>query len=277
MLLPPFTLHRPTSLTEALELLSTLEDSMVYMGGTELLLLMKMGLAQPEHLVDCKHLPGLGEIQIDGDAVRIGGSVTHRSLERDPKLARALPKFSALISHVANVRVRNAGTLAGNLCFAEPHSDPASMLLVLGAQVRLVSLAGRRELAIDEFIQGPLQTVLDEGEIMTEIIIPLPPADARISYERFAVKERPMINVAAIRDGTGVRIVLGAVGPRPMRLTAVEHAVQEGEPGGRATTLALALAREAVVLRDDNDGSAEYKTHLVGVLLNRALESIGAS
>lgn len=274
MLLPPFTLHRPTSLPEALDLLATLEDSMIYMGGTELLLLMKMGLARPEHLVDCKGLMGLGEIRIEDETVRIGASVTHRSVERDPGLARALPQFTALTRQVANVRVRNAGTLAGNLCFAEPHSDPASMLLAFGARVRLVSLAGQRELAIDEFIQGPLQTVLDEGEIMTEIIVPRPSADARICYERFAVKERPMINVAALRDASGVRVVVGAVGPRPLRLTAVEHAVEEGEPGGRAQT--LALAREGVVLRDDSDGSAEYKTHLVGVLLNRALESIGA-
>lgn len=270
MLLPPFTLHRPTSLAEALELLATLEDSVVYMGGTELLLLMKMGLARPEHLVDCKRLAGLGKISVDDDAVRIGASVTHRSLERDAGLARALPEFAALTRQIANVRVRNAGTLGGNLCFAEPHSDPASMLLALSAQVRLVSPAGHRELGIDEFIQGPLQTKLDEGELLTEIVVPLPSAGARVSFERFAVKERPSVNVAVCRDVSGVRVVVGAVGPRPVRLTAVEDAVEAGEPRGRAQTLALAY--EGVAPKDDGDGSAEYKTHLVGVLLDRALQ-----
>lgn len=274
MLLPPFTLHRPTSVQEAIGLLATQEESVVYMGGTELLLLMKLGLASPEHLVDCKRVAGLDELTISGGAVRIGAAVSHRRIERDPAVAAALPALAQMTRQVANVRVRNAGTVAGNLCFAEPHSDPATLLLALEARVVIAAPSGEREIGLDEFVLGPLQTTLSDGELVIRIIVPLPPPGAQVVYQRFAVKERPAANVAVVAGGPPgtTRVVVGAAGPRPVRVHAAEALLEAGEPSGRGETLAATAA--AVESYDDGDGSAEYKTHLAQVLLGRALRTL---
>lgn len=274
MLLPPFRLHRPGSLAEALDLLRAEEDSAVYMGGTELLLLMKLGMARPEHLVDCKRVAGLDRLAVDDERIEIGAAVTHRRLERDPAVAAALPVLAEMTRQVANVRVRNAGTVVGNICFAEPHSDPATLLLALDGQVEVAGSDGTRVVPLDEFIDGPLQTILQEGELVTRLLVPRPAAGTRVTYRRFAVKERPTANVAVVAGPPGAtRVVVGAAGPRPVRVPDAEAMLEAGEPDGRAATLATAAA--AAGAYDDGDGSADYKEQLVRVLLDRALPASG--
>ena len=134
MKLPPFTLHRPGSVGQASRLLAGLgDDGAAYCGGTELLLAMKLGLASYEHLVDLKRVDALRGITQTGDGVRIGAASTHREIETSATLHAAYPELCAMIAQVANVRVRSVGTLGGNLCFADPHSDPASFLIAAGA------------------------------------------------------------------------------------------------------------------------------------------------
>jgi carbon-monoxide dehydrogenase medium subunit len=270
MLLAPFRLHRPETLGEALELLATLQDSVVYMGGTELLILMKLGMARPEHLVDCKRISALGELAIHDGRLQIGAAVTHRAVERDPSVAASLPVLAEMTRHVANVRVRNAGTVSGNLCFAEPHSDPATLLLALDGRLEIAGRGGTRTVPVGDFVLGPLQTALEPGELVTRIVVPLPPDGSRTAYRRFAIKERPTVNVAVVL-GPAPRVVVGAAGPRPVRVTEAEQLLARGEPDGRRATLAAAAA--AVEVHDDADCSAEYKRHLVEVLLDRALDS----
>ena len=126
MKLPPFTVHRPGSVEQASRLLADLgDDAAAYCGGTELLLAMKLGLAGYEHLVDLKRVYGLRGIGTDGGAVRIGAATTHHEIETSATLRARYPEMRAMISRVANLRVRSVGTLGGNLCFADPHSDPA--------------------------------------------------------------------------------------------------------------------------------------------------------
>lgn len=269
MLLAPFELHRPEALDDALELLAGLEDSVVYMGGTELLILMKLGMARPSHLVDCKRIPGLGELAVGDGRLEIGAAVTHRAVELDPSVATTLPVLAEMTRQVANVRVRNAGTLAGNLCFAEPHSDPATLLLALDARLEIARRGGSRTVPVGDFMAGPLQTTLEPGELVTRIVVPLPAAGSRTAYRRFAIKERPAVNVAVVL-GASPRVVVGAVGPRPVRMPVVEEMLAQAEPEGRRATLAAAAAVEAY---DDADSSAEYKRHLVRVLLDRALDT----
>ena len=151
MRLPAFRLHQPRKADEALELLSRYgEEAQIYMGGTELLLLMKRGLARPGHLIDCKRLPELKglDLQDDNEWV-IGAATTHRQIELSADVANHLPELAALERTLANVRVRNAGTLGGNLCFAEPHSDPATLLMALEASVEIISPAGRRHMPLE--------------------------------------------------------------------------------------------------------------------------------
>lgn len=270
MLLPAFHYHRPTTADEALDLLARLDDAAVYMGGTELLLLMKLGLAEPEHLVDCKHVPELRGIEVDGDDVVLGAATTIRALQTDDRLQALCPALPAMAATVANVRIRNVGTLGGNLCFAEPRSDPATLLMALDAEVLLWSASGdARWVPVEDFFVGPLQTVKRSDELMAKIRFPRRAGGANVSFKRFSTGDRPMVNCAAriARDGA-VRLVVGAVGPRPMRMAGAEAALADGS---RDLDAAVEALQREVQPRQYEGASEDYERHLVGVVARAAL------
>jgi carbon-monoxide dehydrogenase medium subunit len=280
LLLSDFALHRPVSLSELLDLRVELaDDAALYAGGTELLLAMKMGVLDYEHLIDVKRVGELGGIERSGDAVRIGAAATHRDIERDPVVARDVPALAALARNVANVRVRAAGTLAGNLAFAEPHADPPALLVALGAHVELAGPAGRREVDVEVFIAGPYETDLREDEVIAAIVVPVPAPEVRACYRKFQVLERPAVGVAAtavVRDGawaSAPEVVVGAVDERPVRVPAGALAGARCDDGDALDALEAA-ARDAVDPVDDLSGSADYKRHLTGVLARRALAAL---
>src|SRR5437763_17200593 len=166
--------HRATSVDEAIALRTKLGDhAAIYAGGTELLLAMKMGVARWPHLIDVKAIPALGRITATNDALRIGATATHWDIERNALVGGALPALARLEANVANVRVRAAGTLAGNLAFGEPHADPPSLLVALGARVVLHGPKGERALAVEQFITGMYETAIAPDEILVRIEIPL--------------------------------------------------------------------------------------------------------
>jgi carbon-monoxide dehydrogenase medium subunit len=275
----PFTLHRPRDVSEASALLSELGDSAtVYCGGTELLLVMKMGLAAPEHLIDLKGIASMARIDVTGDgALSIGAAVTHREIERSPLIARHLPALAELEKHVANVRVRNAGSLGGNLCFAEPHSDPATLLVAADATLHLSGRDGAREVPMRDFIVGALETVREPDEILVSVSIPATPANMFLAYRKIAFKERPVASVAvrvSVNDGLvdSATIVVGSVGDRPLAIDGEEEVLvgtpvaDAGAAIGRAADVASTSCEAA-----EADTSEEYQRHLVRVLARRAL------
>src|SRR5436190_8416312 len=173
-----FEVHRATSVAEAIALrIQFGDDAAVYAGGTELLLAMKLGVARWPHLIDIKPIAELRGIALNESVLRIAATVTHWDLERDATVARAIPALSALERNVANVRVRAAGTLAGHIIFAEPHADPPTLLMALGARVILAGPGGTRTVAIRDFITGMYQTTLAADEIITAVEVPI--GDAR--------------------------------------------------------------------------------------------------
>src|ERR1700686_1053902 len=138
-----FEIHQPSTVLEASQMLTHYGDEAgIYAGGTELLLAMKHSALNYRHLIDLKVVPGLNTIEVRNGAVEIGATSPHRSIERSAIVQEHLPVLAEMESRVANVRVRATGTLGGNLCFAEPHSDPATLLLVLGGAVNLESERG---------------------------------------------------------------------------------------------------------------------------------------
>lgn len=274
MTLPPFELLRPETLTEATGLLTDLgDDAVFYMGGTELLLVMKLGFAEPSHLVDGKRIDEIRSLEVVGDTLRVGAGLTHRQIERSDIVREVLPALADLERDVANVRVRNAGTIGGNLCFAEPHSDPATLLMALGASVELSSGAGIRSLPLDRFLLGALQTALRPGEIMTRIDIPLPGSETRVAYSRIKFRERPVVNVAVVRGGGRDRVVVGALAARATRVFTAED-VMMSEP--RAIEDICAAVHREVDPTPDIEGSIEYKRHLASVVTGRALRLLEA-
>lgn len=280
LLLSDFALHRPESLEGVLGLRTELGDeAALYAGGTELLLAMKMGVLDYGHLIDLKRVPELRGIERRDGALRIGAAATHRDIETDPLVVRDVPALAALARNVANVRVRAAGTLAGNLAFAEPHADPPALLVALGASVELAGPAGHRVLDVEEFVAGPYETELAEDEVIEAIIIPLPADGSRATYRKFQVLERPAVGVAAagsVRDGAWVQapsVVVGAVDERPVRVPADALAGASCDDEAALTDVEAA-ARDAVDPVDDLSGSADYKRHLTGVLVRRVLSAL---
>jgi carbon-monoxide dehydrogenase medium subunit len=270
--LPPFDLHRAQSVDEARELLERYgEDAAVICGGTELLLLLKLGFAAYGHLVDIKRIGELGGIRAENGAIVVGSTATHREIERSPLVLELLPSLAAMERRVANIRVRNVGTLGGNLCFSDPHSDPATFLLALDAEAEL---EGRR-MPLSEFLVGPYETALRHGELLAAVRIPVPAPGTAIAHRKLAFHERPAATVACVVrvDGGAVaeaRIAVGSVGARAVRVTAAERALTGcAVDDAPAVAEAAALAAEASGAVDDANGTAAYKEQLVRVLVAR--------
>src|ERR1700687_2814374 len=185
-----FDVHRAASVKEAVQLRRLFgEDAWVYAGGTEILLAMKLGIARWPHLIDVKPIVSLGEISATKDTLRIGATATHWAIERNALVTRVLPALARLEANVANVRVRAAGTLAGNLAFAEPHADPPALLIALGARVILEGGAGLRSVPVAELITGMYETTIAADELIVAIELPLPAKDTRVAYVKFQILE----------------------------------------------------------------------------------------
>src|SRR2546422_5310237 len=238
------------------------------------------------NLVDVKRIRELNELA-DGGRLTIGATVTHRSLERSPLVRARCPLVASVARHVANVRVRNVGTVGGNLAFADPHSDLATLFLTLDATVELVSPRGRRELSLAEFVRGPWETARRPDELLASVRLSPWPAGTGAAYVKFGVHERPTLGIAvALRlDGAGertrvadARVAIGCVSPRPMRAESAEtrlNGVAAAELGDVTGVVADAAA-ESVDPADDLHGSAEYKREMVAVFARRALRVAAA-
>jgi carbon-monoxide dehydrogenase medium subunit len=273
-----FTIDQPKTVKEAAEMLSHYgEKGRLYAGGTELLLAMKHDLLRYDHLVDVKPLPGLNTIETRNNSLHIGATVTHRAIEKSGAVREIVPVLADMAHHVANVRVRATGTLGGNLCFAEPHSDPATLLLALEAHVHVQGRGEERILKMDELITGAYETALAPDELLLAIDIPLASKTKRAAYLKFQIKERPTLGLALVLDldnGGNVskaRAVVGSVSAKPCRSDQAD-ALLVGSKG--VVEKQLADAAEALTTAadpvDDLEGSAEYKRHLIGVYLKRA-------
>ena len=272
--LRPFALHRAESVEEASRLLAERgPEAMLYAGGTELLVLLKAGFVRPRWLIDVKRVPGLGGILAEDGDVAIGAIATHREVERSAAVRARCPLVAGVARHVANVRVRAVGTVGGNLAFADPHSDLATLCLVFDARVALRSGAASRELPLAEFVRGPYETARRDDELLTAVRLSPWPAGAAGASVKFGVHERPTLAVAVALLPGEARVALGCVGPRPERLARVEAALRgaaAGEVARRAPELG-ALAAEGVDAVDDLHGSAEYKRDMTRVFVGRAL------
>lgn len=277
-MLRPFSIHQPTTVAEAASMMREFgDDAAFYAGGTELLIVLKEHLASVDHLIDIKRIPGLNEIALgdDGATLVIGALATHRAVEQNALIRRHLPALAALEAKVANVRVRAAGTLGGNLCFADPHSDPATLLSALGATLTLDNGDAKRQVRADAFTTDLMTTERELDEILTQIAIPLP-GGAGIGYERIKLHERPTASAAAVIGAANglishARVFIGCVGDAPQRLRDIEDALV-GLPaistsGGQVKADIAAL----VATYDTPFESAAYKRQLASAVGARAI------
>jgi len=285
--LTPFRLHRPTTVEAASALLDELgPDALLYCGGTELLLVAKFGLTDFSDLVDVKSIEELSGLSGNGE-LRIGASTTHRQIERSALVRERWPSLAAMERGVGNLRVRNVGTIGGNLCFADPHSDPATYLIAAGGSVSMRrGGAPLRHVAVEEFGRGPYETALEEGELLVGVHVPAPAPGSALAHRKMSFHERPAITVAAnvtVADGTvrDARLAIGSVGVTPKRAPGAEQALIGTDAlapsPGQLEACGEAAAQEAEPVADSN-GSVLYKRQLVRVLTRRCVsEALAAA
>src|SRR5262245_23322708 len=275
-----FEYHRPSTLQEAVTLLGRLgADAKVLAGGQSLIPLMKLRLASPRHVVDVNRILGLGTIAEKDGAVVIGALVRESELDASEVVRRRTPILADACRVIADPLVRNLATVGGNLAHGDPANDHPAAMLALEAEVGVVGPTGTRRLPVAELFTGPLTTALGPGEILTEIRIPLPPANSGGAYLKL---ERKVGDFATA--GVGVQLSLAGgdacahigigltnVGPTPIKARRAE-ALLRGHRVDDATIREVArVAAEESDPAADLRGSVEYKRDLVRVLTARAL------
>jgi len=275
-----FDYHRPTTLAEALRLKREAPGARFIAGGTDLMVRLREGRATPPALIS---LRGVGELSlIDlGAPIRIGAATPISEILEHVGLREVHPVLARAARTLGSVQVRNAATVGGNLCNASPCADMAPPLLVHDARVRLESTDGAREMSLEEFFVAPGETRVSEGELLTEIRFEPPPGGARATFLK---KGRVRMDIALasvsvllhVSDGRcrHVRVAAGSVGPRPMRLHRVEALLADQEPSDELLEQARQVAREEVQPISDVRASADYRRHIVGVFVGRALTAL---
>lgn len=276
----PFHYHRAASLKEAVSLLSELgEEAKLLAGGQSLIPLMKLRLASPEHLVDLNFVPDLSYIKKAAGALRIGALARHAEIEASDLAAKA-PLLRDCAAGIADVQVRNRGTLGGSLAEADPSSDWAAALLTQTTEVVCVGPEGERSVALEEFITDAYTTVLGPAELVREVVVKLPPAKSGSAY--LALKRSAPVYATAsaavhltLADKDTCKeagIALGAVGLTAIKATEAEAALR----GQRLTAKSIQAAAEAAMAacdpQPDMRGTADYKRQVVGALVKRAID-----
>ena len=279
MLPARFDYHLPSTLEEALQLLSQNGDeAKVLAGGQSLIPVMKLRLAAPSHIVDINRLPGLDGIAEDDQGLAVGGLVRHKALERSELLRARYPAMATAAPLISDPIVRNLGTIGGSLCHADPAGDWGSVMLALGATVVVRSSRGERTLPIAEFLQDTFTTALAPDEILTQIRIPKPQGRSGGTYLKMERKVGDFATAAAavhleLSNGTIGRagIALTAVGPKNIQASEAETRLAGAEPTEESFADAARLAAQAASPVSDLRGSAEYKRHIVEVFVRRGL------
>ncbi len=277
-------LQFPSSLEEACKLLNESGgEARVIAGGVALMVLVRHQLFFPTRLISIKRVVGLDQIRFDEkDGLSIGALVTHHQVETSPIVQEHYPALAECLHHVGNLRVRNMGTLAGDLCQGDNHSDPAPLLGVLGAKIKAQSIRGERLIPMEQFHLDIYETALKDDEIVTEIVIPPPPHGVRTAYLRFSGNspiDWPCLGVAGSlvkEDGRckDLSITVGSLTSAPIGFNQEAATLQ-----GKKLTPAVAkkFARACVSRIDpipDARGSEWYKKQIAEVYIRRIIEKL---
>jgi carbon-monoxide dehydrogenase medium subunit len=275
----PFSYHRPTSVADAVKLLSTLGDeARPLAGGHSLVPMMKLRLATPEHLIDLHGIDTLKGIRRDGASIVIGAMTTQHQLLASDEITKSLPILHEAALLIADPQVRYMGTIGGNVANGDPGNDMPALMLTLGASYRLEGPGGARDIAAAEFYQGAYFTALEPGELLTSISIPVPAAGHGYAYEKLKRKVGDYATAAAavVLTIAGGKVASCAIGltnlhETPLLATDAAKAVI-GTSLDAATLKKAAAAAEAIMSpAADARGPVEYRKHVGGIMVTRAL------
>jgi carbon-monoxide dehydrogenase medium subunit len=274
-----FNYQRASSLKEAAEMLAQIgPEAKLLAGGQSLIPLMKLRLANPSHLVDLNYVPGISYMKEKNGALHFGALTRHAELEDSDIVAR-IPILHDCAAGIADVQVRNRGTIGGSLAEADPSGDWGPVLLTLPAEVRCLGPKSERTVPISRFLADAYTTVLAPDELISEIVIKVPPKGSGGAYLAFKRCAPVYASASAavqltVEDETcrDVAIVLGAVSLTPVRAAESEKTLRGQKVSAKTISAAAEAARAAADPQHDMRGSVEYKRTLVAGLVKRAIE-----
>lgn len=278
----PFDYQKVSTLKDAFEAVSNSEGTAVFMaGGTDLLVKIKRGGLRPARVIDMKGIPGMEGVSTSGNRFSIGALTTIRTLESSSEVTQKVPLLAQAAGKLGSVQVRNKATLGGNLCNAAPSAETAPALLALEAHAEIYGREGLRVVDLREFFKGPSSTILEEGEILTSVEIPLNdhPRQGAVYYKLANRKAMDIafVGVAVLLEIdeaeriSKARIALGAVAPTPMRAQSAEEVLEGKMLDDEAVVRSAELAAKSCSPISDLRASAEYRRAMVKRLCKRGL------
>ena len=285
MTIRSFDLLQPRSLAEASKLLVQHGDeARPIAGGTTLIILMKQRAVHYPCLVDLHSIPGLDQISVESDGIRIGALATHRTVECSPAIRNSIPLIADAFGTIGNVRVRQTASVGGNLAHADYRLDPPPALLVLGAAVTVFGPNGSRTIPLKEFFRGMYETALEPGEILVDVKVPFMPEKSQavyLKYSALSANDWPCLGVAALlsKDNghcEALRLALGGMAATPLIIEGLEF-VQGQRLTEPLMEEILRIVNEQISPFSDLRGSEWYKRQMARVFVNRAIRQLAGS
>lgn len=257
-----FSYHQPSSLDEALAIYEEADDGLYLAGGQTLIPVLKQRLAMPSDVIDLSTIDALTGLSEEDGAIRIGAITSHAAVAASDLLAEKLPALATLASHIGDPHVRNRGTLGGSISNADPAADYPAALVGTSAVVH----TNRREIPADDFFTGFFETALEEGELVTHVVFPIPEKAAYAKAPNPASRYA-MVGVFAAHGADGPRIAVTGAAGSVFRIEDMEYALRAEWSADRIGDIII----ETKDFNDDIHASADYRAHLVSVMARRAV------
>lgn len=272
----------PKSVEEVVKLLTLHEAAKVVAGGQSLFVFLRQGLLQPDLLIGLRQIPELRRIDLAADGgLNIGAMVTQYALLHSPLIAAHAPMLAEAAAQIASPPIRRQGTIGGNLCHADPTSDPPPALIALGAKLEIVSENGSRWVPVEDFFVDYMETILQPTELLTTIRLPAQPAHSGAAYLKHRIRgvDTALVSAAVavtlaedLQTIVAVRIGMSGVSVAPLRAHHAEAALLGVEATEATISAAAAAAAEECNPLTDTEGSEWYRREMVAVFVRRATE-----
>jgi carbon-monoxide dehydrogenase medium subunit len=285
MTIRSFDLLQPRSVSEAVAMLARYgDDARPLGGGTTLVILMKQRALYYPYLVDLQTIPGLAEIKVESNGVRIGALVTHRSLECSPMIRASFPALADAFGQIGNIRIRQTASIGGNLAHADYRLDPPPALLVLGAEVSLFGANGARTVPLSQFFQGLYETALKPAELLIDIKVPFMPENSRAVYLRYSTlsaNDWPCLGVAAFLSKANgrcreLRVALGGLASTPVLVGGLDFVNDQTLDSAVIERLLDAVDQQIAPFADLR-GSEWYKRRMARLFVKKAVEQLNGA
>ena len=281
MISAAFDYHRPGTLGEAIGLLTEHDGAAVVIaGGHSLIPMMKLRMATPEHLVDIQDIAELSGIAVSSDMIEIGATVTQSDLIASDELFSVCPILRETSLQTADPQIRNLGTIGGNVANGDPGNDMPAIMQLLDADYILQGAGGTRTVKARTFYEAAFFTAREEGEILTSIQIPTPPFGHGHSYQKqkrkvgdYATAAAGVILTRSAGTCTSASVALTNVADTPLWAEAAAKALLGSDLGAEAIGEAVDAARAITEPASDGRGPADYRTHVAGIMVQRAIQT----